>query len=300
MNECLELEDEERQLSEVFGESPPQGKKYYILVQVPKGESIHSRACGAVALMVDINAAAEQILQRLGLVLHMEDPAFKAFFLPSTSYSAWPIASYIQYWGQGEGGLLGTDNILRPEDKEALYFFRQYEYMVKRIDLFRKKNQDLLRTGNFLAIGLPGVLIMGTPGIGESPWPLYPGEGLTAFLIGKTSFLKYYLARELARKKPVIYVTGEGCYIFKDGSVYVSETVPRFGDGFLHILCLVDADVRTPAPDHLLNGSYPFLLMASSPRKAHYTTWIKQRASGRSPMFVLNPPGDDELIKASV
>jgi len=69
LNECLELEDEERQLSEAFGESPPQGKKYYILVQVPKGESIHSRACGAVALMVD------QDLPGCTALLYLADPS---------------------------------------------------------------------------------------------------------------------------------------------------------------------------------------------------------------------------------
>ena len=33
LNECTKLDDEEQQLSEIFGESPPQGKKYYTLVK---------------------------------------------------------------------------------------------------------------------------------------------------------------------------------------------------------------------------------------------------------------------------
>ena len=65
-------------------------------------------------------------------------------------------------------------------------------------------------------------MIIGTPGIGESVWPLYPGEGLTASLTGKTSFLNYYLARELSMGKPVIYVKDDECYIFKDSNIYVS------------------------------------------------------------------------------
>jgi len=37
LNECKELDDEEKELSEsLLRESPPPGKKYYILVQPPK------------------------------------------------------------------------------------------------------------------------------------------------------------------------------------------------------------------------------------------------------------------------
>ena len=39
LEECLDLDDEEQQLAELFGENPP-GQKYYTLVQVPEGESI--------------------------------------------------------------------------------------------------------------------------------------------------------------------------------------------------------------------------------------------------------------------
>ena len=38
LNECTML-DEERQLSEYFGGSPPPGLKYYVFVQIPTGES---------------------------------------------------------------------------------------------------------------------------------------------------------------------------------------------------------------------------------------------------------------------
>ena len=39
--------DSEQVLSGLFGESPPQGKKYYVLVQVPEGKSIH---CGGLPI----------------------------------------------------------------------------------------------------------------------------------------------------------------------------------------------------------------------------------------------------------
>jgi len=40
--------DEDNPLSVYFDRSPPQGKKYYIIVQISKGESIY---CGGVVLM---------------------------------------------------------------------------------------------------------------------------------------------------------------------------------------------------------------------------------------------------------
>jgi len=50
LSECTEL-DEEQQLAEFFDQSPLKGKKYYILVQVPEGKSIH---CGGVVLMANV------------------------------------------------------------------------------------------------------------------------------------------------------------------------------------------------------------------------------------------------------
>jgi len=50
LNECTEL-DEEQQLAKIFDESPVEGKKYYILVQVPEGKSIY---CGGVVLIADV------------------------------------------------------------------------------------------------------------------------------------------------------------------------------------------------------------------------------------------------------
>jgi len=238
----------------------------------------------------DVNGGRHSlfIIENLDAVSHLLSPV-----------KSLPIAFYSDYWGVGESALLGNDNIFRPRGRPALYFFKQYEYMVKRIDFFRAYCKKLVEEGAD-PYGLPGVLIMGTHGIGESVWTLYPGEGLTAFLIGKTSFLDYYLARELSLGKPVIYVKDDACYIYKDRSVYVSREVPYFGKEFLHILCLVDADAKKPAPTYLLHNSYPFLLMASSPRRDRYQDWIKQRASGRSPTFVFNIPTPDELVKASV
>jgi len=51
LNECTKLNDVEKELSVFFGESPPEGKKYYILVQLPEGKSIH---CGGIVLMADV------------------------------------------------------------------------------------------------------------------------------------------------------------------------------------------------------------------------------------------------------
>jgi Crinkler effector protein N-terminal domain len=49
LNNCTEL-DEEDQLSKIFGEGAPDGKKYYTIVQLPTGQSIDSRACGVILM----------------------------------------------------------------------------------------------------------------------------------------------------------------------------------------------------------------------------------------------------------
>jgi len=79
LNECTKLDEEEQQLSEIFGESPPQGKKHYTLVKlpIPEGKSMY---CGGVVFMADavretlprsqtwliprVNASGTQILVR--------------------------------------------------------------------------------------------------------------------------------------------------------------------------------------------------------------------------------------------
>jgi len=228
----------------------------------------------------------------------LNDPSLKKFLLPPNRYRNFPLAYYSLYWKSGQDTLLEVGEIFRPNHLKALYCFKQYKYMETRIDSFREYTKGLDRS----SMNLPGILILGTPGIGESVWPQYPGEGLTAFLKGKTSFLGYYLARELSQGRPAIYISAKRCYIFNNGNVYVYArgAIPQFDEGFLHILCLVDADMQDPARDELLYSSYPFVLMASSPRKANYRGWMKQRAGGSSPTFVLNPPEENELVKASV
>ena len=233
-------------------------------------------------------------------LLSLNADAIERYIYPRKHYSSRVVPHYSQYWGVGESALLDSDRIFRPKHLPPLYFFKQYEYMVKRIDSFRAYCKSLVSLDHVQPGDLPGLAMIGTPGIGESVWPLYPGEGLTVFLIGKTSFLHYYLARELSLKRPVIYIQAGECYIFNREHVYFSSAVPLFGEKFLHILGLVDADMNNPAPSPILYGSYPFLLMAAPPRNEHYQKWVQQRGSGLSPKFVLNPPEPDELVKASV
>ncbi len=60
LNQCPEL-DEQAELSGYFREGPPPGKAYYIPMQLPKGESIYSRACSGVVLTADGVAAILRI-----------------------------------------------------------------------------------------------------------------------------------------------------------------------------------------------------------------------------------------------
>ena len=54
LEECTEL-DEWQQISTSFGERPPAGKIYVVLVQTPEGESIY---CGGVVLMANVAKTA--------------------------------------------------------------------------------------------------------------------------------------------------------------------------------------------------------------------------------------------------
>ena len=53
LEECTEL-DEMQQVSTIFGESPPAGKIYVVLVQITEGESIY---CGGVVVMANVAKA---------------------------------------------------------------------------------------------------------------------------------------------------------------------------------------------------------------------------------------------------
>jgi hypothetical protein len=184
--------------------------------------------------------ASHQILRtecltlRTVALMDLDDPGLKPLFLSVKKYHLYPLAYYSQYWGKGQSALLDQYSLFRPTNRDTLYFFKQYGYMDKRIDGFRSYRKGLERE----PWDLPDVVIIGTPGIGESFWSLYPVEELTAFLKGKTSFLNYYLARELSQEKPVIYINARICYIFKGSRVHVREEVPTFGDGFPSVLLM--------------------------------------------------------------
>ena len=166
--------------------------------------------------------------------------------------------------------------------------------MRERIDVFRSQPQE--------TINPPGVAITGTPGIGGSICSL-PVRFSRPFQ-GKTCFLGFYLACELSQSKPaIVYRKGRFTFFFGHTNgcrAYSTKTVPDFDSGFKDILCLVDADASDSAPDSLLHDSPLFVLMAASSKKAHTHLWMKQRAEGSSRLFVMNPPSEDELVRASV
>ena len=168
-----------------------------------------------------------------------------------------------------------------------IFIFSQYEYIEERIENFRKLHKDDRI--------LPGVALIGTPGIGE--WSLSTSSQRPNNLSGKTTFLAYFLIRELMRAHPIIYFAYRRFYIFTEAGVYHFKEEPVFGPGWQNTVCLVDADSEN-APDYLMVGSRPlFLLAASSPRPGD-RRWIKKRE--KSKQFVLNPPRQDELVKVLV
>jgi hypothetical protein len=116
-------------------------------------------------------------------------------------------------------------------------------------------------------------------------------------LSGKTTFLVYYLIRELARAQPTIYFFKGRFYIFTNVGVHLIDREPDFGKAWKSITCLVGLDVRKSSPIRTMTTSFLFVLSASSPRPDH-RNWIKQRPG--SHVFVLNPPSQDELTNVLV
>jgi hypothetical protein len=116
-------------------------------------------------------------------------------------------------------------------------------------------------------------------------------------LSGKTTFLVYYLARELTLAKPTVYISSVGTYIFTKDGVHLINQEPYFGKGWASQTCLVDADMNHGLPENTMTRSQMFVLSASSPRLDH-RRWVKQRTFSQE--FVLNPPSRKELIDVLV
>ena len=172
-------------------------------------------------------------------------------------------------------------------DLREIFIFSQYEYIEKRIENFRKLHKD--------DPALPGVGLIGTPGIGE--WSLSTSSYRPNNLSGKTTFLIYFLIGELMRARSTIYFTNRRFYIFTEAGVYRVKEELEFGPGWKNIACLVNADDKK-APNYLMVDTHCLFVMGAwSPRLDHLR-WVKQRP--RSKQFVLNPPSGDELVKVLV
>ena len=114
---------------------------------------------------------------------------------------------------------------------------------------------------------------------------------------GKATFLKYYLARELARAQPTVYLRAGYFHIFTKEGVYLIKEEPIFGGGWKSTTCLVDGDIQYPPPDETMMHSVLFVLAAVSARPDD-RYWVKQRPLSQE--YVLNPPSRDTLVKVLV
>ena len=118
-------------------------------------------------------------------------------------------------------------------------------------------------------------------------------------LSGKTTFLLYYLVRELARGQPTMYFFKGYLYIFtQDGPHRINvNQAPEFEIAWKFATCLVDADVTHAPPDSLMTHAPLFIVAASSPTSPH-RRWVKWRADSWE--FALTPPTPNELVQALV
>jgi len=125
-------------------------------------------------------------------------------------------------------------------------------------------------------------------------WSLSTSPYRPNILSGKTTFITYYLARELARAQPTVYFRAGRFHIFTKDGVHLIQEEPHFGNGWKFMTCLVDADIQYPPPVETTKHSLLFVLAASSPKPDH-RRWVKRRPLTQE--YVLNPPSQDELVK---
>jgi hypothetical protein len=100
------------------------------------------KACGAIAETRSANAAAPP---RIPFILQgPDDPALKPLLLDPSLYDSCPFAHYNTYSKNATDFLLDEEGWLRPESPrlKPLYFFDQYNHMVKRIDTFCKWSEQ--------------------------------------------------------------------------------------------------------------------------------------------------------------
>ncbi|KAI0792595.1 hypothetical protein C8Q75DRAFT_753594 [Abortiporus biennis] len=200
------------------------------------------------------------------------------FFNPSTDSRA--ASLYTAFWGKGLDVLESMKPRINlalagdfPTSEGVLYFFDQYEYMQKRVDAFRAARQH--------SSLIPGLALVGTPGI------------------GKTSYLYYMLARELAQRKPAVMYSLGQLFLMNEAGVF--ETQLNRADSswyrnsqFQNVLCTVDLDASDLSPALFLRETKMFLLQAASPHPSHLK-WIKQRPYSR--IYVFKPPTPRELVQ---
>jgi hypothetical protein len=96
----------------------------------------------------------------------------------------------------------------------------------------------------------------------------------------------------------VLFYSDGVLYLFDKKTIYFTSPVAMIGyEQYRDVPCLLDMDLtgNQAIPSRLINSGL-FLLQATSPNPKN-TEWTKQRDAVT---FVLNPPGEHEIINVSV
>jgi hypothetical protein len=83
-------------------------------------------------------------------------------------------------------------------------------------------------------------------------------------LSGTTTFLVYYLVRELARAQTTVYFCSGHFYIFTTEGVHLIDREPDFGTRWTFTPCLVDADIWYP-PSTMMSILFVLVALSSRP-----------------------------------
>jgi hypothetical protein len=114
---------------------------------------------------------------------------------------------------------------------------------------------------------------------------------------GKSYWITYALCRRLSEKKPTVWYSRTGLYLFVSDGVYVSSQPEPSSLSFqTRILTLLDADARKDIPEFLIGpGSLYLVAFVTSPKAER---WKSLKKTTHWEMVLMNPWTRKELSNA--
>ncbi len=170
---------------------------------------------------------------------------------------------------------------------------KSYDTMYHRLLLLRQDDEGDAK----------GAVLTGQPGIGASLRSLPCATTHQRIFPGKTTFLKFMLARLISARQVVLLCDSSDVHLFYRGQVYFRSAMFGFGGlpkrrrtPYCPIWALIDMDYQHQGPP-ITGSSNIWPIQASSPDPARWKHWHKQNGAA---LLGLPPWNMEELMKGYV